>query len=191
MKKITLNISNRHLHLTAADFTTLFGLGTTPTPLRALHQDIGYAAVETLTLTGPKGQIEKVRLVGPLRDYSQVEVSQTDARTLGIQPPVRVSGDLRGAATVTLHGPAGQLTLPIAIVAARHLHLDPTDLPTFNLHPQQKFSALIGAGGPRPTLFHDFIIRLDAGAKPELHLDTDEANAALAKPGEKITIIPQ
>lgn len=203
MTKITLGISNRHLHLTESDYRQLFG-DQPLTKRNDLSQPGQFAAQQTVTLFTDKNTLENVRLIGPFRAYTQVEISQTDARHLGITPPVRDSGDLTGAAKIGLRGPAGSLELPVAILAARHLHLTPTNRHTLNLDNVEEISVTIknsqNSGSipelttkPNPrggVVFSHVHLKVDPQAALELHLDTDEANAALANSGDTVEILP-
>ncbi|HRY30761.1 MAG TPA: PduL/EutD family phosphate acyltransferase, partial [Elusimicrobiota bacterium] len=127
-KPIVTNVSNRHFHCTQPTFEKLFGAGKKPAKLRDLVQPGQFACQETVTVRGPKGEIKNVRMIGPIRNYDQVEVSRTDCFGLGINPPVRDSGNLKGAAPITLVGPAGSVELKEgAIIALRHVHMHPKD----------------------------------------------------------------
>ena len=176
--KIPLGISNRHIHLTAKTFHTLFGEQTEFESLRPLYQPGEFASKHTLTIVGPKlRSIPNVRILGPLRNYDQVEVSLTDAIFLGINPPVVNSGSLDNAAPLTLVGPNSSVYLDkCAIVASRHIHLTNKDAEKFGLKNGDYCKVRIG--GEKSTVFENVLIRTNDSWKLQIHLDTDDANAA-------------
>ncbi|MBA8581850.1 phosphate propanoyltransferase [Escherichia fergusonii] len=176
-RPIPLGISNRHIHLSAQDFAHLFP-GQFISVKKALMQPDQYAAEQTLTLVGPKGKLEKVRLLGPLRSASQVEVSRTDARTLGITAPLRMSGDLQGTPGVRLVSPFAELEITSGvIVAQRHIHMSPLDALILNVSHGDKVSVAI-KGDERRLIFDNVTVRVSPDMRLEMHIDTDEANAA-------------
>lgn len=176
-RPIPLGISNRHIHLSAHDFAHLFP-GQSISVKKALMQPDQYAAEQTLTLVGPKGKLEKVRLLGPLRSASQVEVSRTDARTLGITAPLRMSGDLQGTPGVRLVSPFAELEITSGvIVAQRHIHMSPLDALILNVSHGDKVSVAI-KGDERRLIFDNVAVRVSPDMRLEMHIDTDEANAA-------------
>lgn len=188
-REVAIGVSNRHLHLSLKDFEALFGKGKTPTVKRTISQPGQYAANETVTLAGPKGRIEGVRVVGPARGATQVEISPADAAVLGVSAPVRVSGKLENSAALTLEGPAGKVALGSGvIVAQRHLHVAPADARTLGVADGDKVAMECGPAGRRVTL-HDVVVRMGPSHATELHLDLDEANAAGVKTGEKAAIV--
>ena len=174
---LPVSVSNRHVHLDASALASLFGEGYTLTHQKDLVQIGQYACQETVTLKGPKGSLEKVRILGPLRSATQVEVSRSDCFKLGIKPVLRMSGDIAGSESVTLIGPKGSITVKEGvIVAMRHLHV-PEDLAeTFRLR-NGSFVSLI-TRGERPTVLMRVAVRVSNMALLEAHVDTDEANAA-------------
>ena len=174
---LPVSVSNRHVHLNASALVSLFGEGYTLTHQKDLVQIGQYACKETVTLRGPKGVIENVRILGPLRSVTQVEVSRTDCFKLGIKPVLRMSGDIAGSESLTLEGPKGSLTIKEGvIVAMRHLHV-PTELAdTFRLK-NGSFVSLI-TKGERPMVLMRVAVRVSDMALLEAHVDTDEANAA-------------
>ncbi|MFZ0455756.1 MAG: phosphate propanoyltransferase [Ignavibacteriaceae bacterium] len=176
--KIPLGISNRHIHLTAKTFHTLFGEKTGFETLRPLYQPGEFASKHTLTIVGPKlRSIPNVRILGPLRNYDQVEVSLTDAIFLGINPPVVNSGSLDNAAPLTLVGPNSSVFLEkCAIVASRHIHMTNKDAERFGLKNGDYCKVRIG--GEKSTTFENVLIRTNDSWKLQIHLDTDDANAA-------------
>lgn len=176
-RPIPLGISNRHIHLSAQDFAHLFP-GQSISVKKALMQPDQYAAEQTLTLVGPRGKLEKVRLLGPLRSASQVEVSRTDARTLGITAPLRMSGDLQGTPGVRLVSPFAELEITSGvIVAQRHIHMSPLDALILNVSHGDKVSVAI-KGDERRLIFDNVAVRVSPDMRLEMHIDTDEANAA-------------
>lgn len=149
-----------------------------PSAKKALLQPGQYAAEQTVTLAGPKGQLKKVRLLGPLRSISQVEISRTDARTLGIAAPLRMSGDLQGTPGIRLISPFAELELASGvIVAQRHIHMSPLDALIFRVAHGDTVSVAI-EGNERRLIFDNVAIRVSPDMRLEMHIDTDEANAA-------------
>ncbi|MDR2209563.1 MAG: phosphate propanoyltransferase [Azoarcus sp.] len=176
-RKVPIGISNKHLHLSEKDLATLFGEGYQLTSYKALVQPGQYAANEQVDIHGPKGSFKNIRIIGPTRPKTQVEVSLTDARALGIDPPVRESGKLDGSPGVKLVGPKGEVELESgAIVALRHIHLSPEQAREAGL--QDKDLVDVKTYGKRPLIFEDVLIRSGEGHFREFHIDTDEANAA-------------
>nr|WP_318381116.1 phosphate propanoyltransferase [uncultured Enterobacter sp.] len=176
-RPIPLGISNRHVHLSQHDYARLFP-GVDVTQKKALLQPGQYAAEQTVTLVGPKGQLKNVRLLGPLRGASQIEVSRTDARTLGIAAPLRMSGDLKGTPGVRVVSPHAEIDLPFGvIVAQRHIHMSPLDALILHVAHGEKVSVAI-EGGDRGLIFNDVAVRVSPDMRLEMHIDTDEANAA-------------
>ncbi|HFR9680087.1 TPA: phosphate propanoyltransferase [Salmonella enterica] len=177
-RPIPLGVSNRHIHLSAQDYERLFP-GHPISEKKALLQQPGqYAAEQTVTLVGPKGQLNNVRLLGPLRSVSQVEISRTDARTLGIAAPLRMSGNLKGTPGIRLVSPFGELELPSGvIVAQRHIHMSPLDALILKVSHGDRVSVAI-EGDERGLIFNNVAIRVSPDMRLEMHIDTDEANAA-------------
>lgn len=186
---VPVGVSNRHIHLTAADVETLFGKGYELTPLKDLSQPGQFACKETLTIVGPSLRpIENVRVLGPVRKASQVEISRTDSFTLKVKPPVRESGDIAGSAPITIIGPKGVVTLKEGcIIANRHIHMSIEDGVKFGLKDGDYVD--VEAGGERRTKFYDVQIRVHKDFRLEMHIDTDDANAAGLKNGDTVTII--
>ena len=186
--EVGIGVSNRHIHLSEADARTLFGA-----PLaveRAISQPGQFAAVQTVAVVGPKGRIEKVRIVGPARGATQVELARSDARRLGVDPPVAASGSLTGSiGGLTLEGTAGRVRLDTGvIVAGRHLHLSEADARKWGLADGDLLDVRAGAGA-RATTFHAVLVRSGPKYATELHLDVDEANAAALTTGDRATIV--
>jgi putative phosphotransacetylase len=177
-QRILLGISNRHIHLTSKTFHQLFGEKAEFESMRPLYQPGEFASVHTLTVVGPKlRSIPGVRILGPLRKYDQVEVSLTDAIFLGIDPPVTNSGNLKEAAPLTLVGPNGSVYLEkCAIVANRHLHMTTGDAGRLGV--KEGDFCKVRIGGEKSTVFENVLVRTNDNWKIQLHLDTDDANAA-------------
>ena len=177
-KAIPIAVSARHCHLTEETFAELFGADATPTPFKELSQPGQYACHEQVTVVGPRSQIERVRLLGPLRKANQVEISRTDEFQLGIDAPVRRSGNVRGSAPVTLKGPKGTVKLKEGLISAkRHIHMHPDDAKAFSVSDGDEVAVTI-SGGERDLVFGDVTIRVHENFSLEMHIDTDEANAA-------------
>ena len=180
---IPIAVSARHIHLTRDAVEALFGPGATLTPLRPLSQPGQFACKETLTIVGPRRSIEGVRILGPERRDCQVEISRTDEFHLGIDAPVRSSGDVAGSPGVTLIGPAGSLTLTEGVICARrHIHMHPDDATRFAVHDGDVVDVAIDSEG-RDLVFGDVQVRVSSKFQLEMHIDTDEANAAQLEPG--------
>ncbi|MFC0228406.1 phosphate propanoyltransferase [Serratia aquatilis] len=191
LRPIPLGVSNRHLHLSQQDYQQLFP----QQPLvekKALLQPGQYAAEQTVTLVGPKGQLEKVRILGPLRRRSQVEISRSDARVLGIAAPLRMSGELEGTPGIRLVSPFAELVLTNgAIVAQRHIHMSPLDALIYRVQHGDRIQVAVQGGGRR-LVFDDVAIRVSPQMRLEMHIDTDEANAAGADdPHAYATLVPR
>ena len=175
---IPVGVSNRHAHLSMTDLEVLFGRGYQLTHQKDLSQPGQFAAAECIDIAGPKGNLEKVRILGPVRSDSQVEVSVTDSYKLGLKPFVRDSGQVEGSAGAELIGPNGRVRLKQGvIIAARHVHMTPEDARKMQLADNQKVSVLLQS--PRPAVLMDVLVRVRADFALEMHLDTDEANAVM------------
>lgn len=180
--------SNRHIHLSESDIARLFGAGYTLHIQKMLSQPQQFAAKETVTVVGPRGSLEKVRVLGPARKQTQVEISITDSFKLGVAPVVRMSGDLQQTPGVQIIGPNGTISVPEGtIVAARHLHLSDEQAKRFGLKDKQVVS--LRSTGPRATTFHNVVVRCGKGHDMEAHFDTDEANAMQLKNGEMMEVL--
>lgn len=175
---IPVVVSARHVHLSRGVADRLFGEGHDLRKLRDLGQPGEYACQESVTLIGPSTRaIEGVRILGPLRQYTQAEISRTDGVRLGIDPPVRTSGDLAGAAPITMVGPRGTVALREgAIRATRHIHMTEGDARAHGVRDGQRVR--VRFSGPKALVFEDVLVRVAGSAALELHLDTDDANAA-------------
>ncbi|MFB0920837.1 MAG: phosphate propanoyltransferase [Oscillospiraceae bacterium] len=172
---IPVGVSNRHIHLSAADYFALFGNEPFEN-VKDLGQPGEFASNRFLDIEGPKCSVRGVRILGPFRTTSQVEISNTDARALGIKAPTRLSGNVEGTPGLTLIGPKGRLELPCGvIVAQRHVHMTPDDAELFGVKNGDKLDIFVD--GPRPAVFVNTLVRVSNNFKLEMHLDTDEANA--------------
>ncbi|MDE2290613.1 MAG: phosphate propanoyltransferase [Elusimicrobia bacterium] len=181
---VPVGVSVRHFHITEEHWRKIFG-PQEPKHRRQLLQPGFWAAEETVTVEGPKGRIQRVRLVAPYRTKTQVEVSRSDAQALGIDAPVRGSGKLSGAAPVRITGPAGSIEVPDAlIVAQRHVHFSPEDARRMKVADGEMLRVRCGAGGPRETVFEGVLARVSDKFALEFHVDTDEANAAWLTNGD-------
>lgn len=178
--KILVETSARHVHLTEEHIEALFGKGAKLTHKKDLSQPGQFACEERVTLVGPKKQIPNVIILGPARPATQVEVSFTDARTLGVEAPVRESGDIKGSAGCKIVGPCGEIEISEGvIVAKRHIHLTPEDAAAFGVEDKQVVSVKIDSEA-RSTVFGDVVCRVSPKFAAAMHIDTDEANAACA-----------
>lgn len=184
---VPVAVSGRHIHLCESDCQTLFG-SQPLTKLRDLSQPGEFAARETVTLVGPKGAIEGVRILGPLRKATQVEVSRTDAFRLGVEPPVRDSGNPAGSAGLTVVGPAGTVVLGQGVILAlRHIHMTPEDAARMGVADRQIVS--VRCPGERALTLGRVLVRVSPKYRLEMHVDTDEANAALLRAGDMLELI--
>jgi len=184
---VELEASGRHVHVTKEQALTLFGHPLTPK--RPLSQPGQYLAQERVTVIGPKGEFENVAVLGPERKEAQVEISLTDGRTLGIDPPVRLSGDVAGSPGAVLVGPRGRVELTQGVVAAqRHIHLTPEDAARFGVRDKQ--AVKLRALTDRPLTFSDVAVRVSPEFASFAHLDYDEANACGFRKGDLGRIVP-
>jgi acetate kinase len=176
--RIPIAVSARHAHLSQATIDQVFGAGYQLRPRSWLSQTGQFAAQETVTLVGPKGQLRNVRVMGPPRERDQIEISRTDEFELGLEAPVRVSGDLAGTPGITVHGSAGSCILNTGVISARrHIHMSPQDATRIGVQDGQPVRVRIDSEG-RDLVFGDVTVRVGPDFRLELHLDTDEANAA-------------
>lgn len=182
---IPVGISARHLHLTQEQVEILFGKGHQLTFLKPLSQTGQFAAQETVTLQGPKGSLEKVRILGPVRPRVQVEVSMTDARSLGLNPPVRESGKLENTPGITIKGPKGQIVVENGvIVAQRHAHMSLEDAKRFGLSDGDYIRVFVE--GESGGTMEPVMVRVNKNYVLDLHLDTDNSNAFGLSQGQKL-----
>lgn len=186
---LPVGISNRHMHLTAEHFMALFGYEKM-TVYKDLKQPGQFACSEVVTIEGPKGTIKDVRVLGPFRSASQVEVSLADARRLGMEPPVRDSGKLDDTPGIKLSGPKGGVRLSGGvIISKRHIHFHTKEAEKYKVKDGQEVRALCGRGTEREAIFERVLCRVSDKYALELHLDTDEANAAGLKNGDRAYIV--
>ena len=187
--EVPVGVSNRHIHLTREDVDILFGMGYELTQLKDLSQPGQYACKEVLTIIGPSLRpIENVRVLGPLRRRTQVEISRTDSFTLKVKPPVRESGRVEGSAALTIVGPKGVVTISEGcIIANRHIHMSPDDGAAFGV--KDGDTVIVETDGERRTRFYDVQVRVDKAFRLEMHLDTDDANAAGLGNGARVRIV--
>ena len=186
--KIKVGISNHHIHLKKEDFEILFGVESKLEKYKDLSQKGQFSTNNKVTLVGPKGQIENVRVLGPFRNYTQVEISKTDSYILGLNPPVRNSGDIFGSEKITIIGPNGKLDLKEGcILANRHIHLTKKDVEVLGLNGLKKVS--IKTFGEKSSILENVFLKVDDSFCLECHLDTDDGNACLLKTGDEIEII--
>ena len=184
--KAIIGVSNRHVHLTEEDYKILFG----DLPLEVvkyIDQPGQFSSTQKVSIKTEKNTINNVRVLGPLRPYTQAEVSKTDCFVLGIKAPIRTSGDLEGAAELTIVGPMGEITKPCAIIANRHLHITPAERIQYNLVGVEKVKVRIGS--EKATVFEDVYVKESENAALAIHLDTDDGNGSLAVTGEEAEII--
>lgn len=182
-----IGVSARHVHVTKDDLNILFGEGYKLTKKVDLSQPGQYACNEQVILKGPKGIIERVRILGPERGETQVEISKTDSFVLGINPPVRNSGDLKGAAKITIVGPCGEITKDAAIIATRHVHATMEDAKKYGF--EKKEFVKIMVKGEKGGILENVYVRISDNFSYEVHLDTDDANAFLIKNGDEAELI--
>lgn len=180
--------SNRHIHLSEAALHALFGAEASLTPKRTLSQPGQFACEQTVTVAGPGGSIEGVRVLGPLRKETQLEITLTDARRLGIAAPVRMSGDLKGTPGCELRSQNGCYTISYGVIAAaRHVHMSGEEALCFGVADGESIS--VRKGGDRPVVFEGVVVRAGAGHSLEIHIDTEEANAAGVECDDLLEII--
>ena len=177
-KSVLVEISARHVHVSEADLAVLFGEGYTLTPKKDLSQPGQFACEERVTIVGPKRTLEGVSILGPCRKDTQVEISLTDARSIGVKAEIRESGDIEGTAGCRLVGPKGEVELTKGVIAAkRHIHFAPEDAEKYGITDKQNVCVKITSDG-RSLIFDDVVARVNPAYKLAMHLDTDEANAA-------------
>jgi putative phosphotransacetylase len=185
---VPVGISARHVHLTDEAVKVLFGKDSL-TPFKPLRQPGNYAANETVTIVGPRMRaIENVRVLGPTRSYTQVELSRTDGYMVGLSLPPRDSGKLENTPGITIVGPKGSLTIENGVIrAGRHIHISPELASAWGLKDQQIVS--VECGGDKGLVFNNVLVRVASGLVVELHLDTDDANAADLANGDMLRMI--
>ena len=186
---IPIGVSNRHIHLSQNDLETLFGKGYELTPIKELSQPGQYACKEVLTIIGPSMRpIENVRVLGPIRKASQVEISATDSYVLKVKPPVRESGNIKDSSPIRIIGPKGVVELSEGcIIANRHIHMSPDEAQRFGVNDGDYVD--IDVNGKRRTRWFDVQVRVHKDFRLEMHVDTDDANAAGIGNGFFVTIV--
>jgi putative phosphotransacetylase len=186
---LVVNISARHAHLTQADVDVLFGPGYQLTSMKRLYQDTDFASNETIAVVGPRQRmIPGVRILGPCRAFSQVELSITDAISLGLEIPVKLSGDIEGTPGCLLIGPKGSLVLPKGVIKAeRHVHMGPKDAEYYGVKAKDRMNLRVE--GPCPTTLEGLLVRTHPDWKLEVHIDTDEANCCDLTHATKVTLV--
>ena len=183
MQKVLVETSARHIHLTQADLETLFGKDYKLTPKKELSQPGQFACVERVDVVGPKKTLSGVSILGPVRKATQVELSLTDARSIGVNAPIRESGDIAGSGACRLVGPNGEVELTEGVIAAkRHIHMTPADAAEFGVKDKDEVSVKIDDNG-RGLIFGEVVVRVSDAYALAMHIDTDESNAACAAPG--------
>lgn len=175
--KLVVNVSARHCHVTQDDLERLYGRGTQLTPFKALYQEGFFAAEQTVTVIGPRQRIiPNVRILGPCRDHSQVELSFTDAILLGLDIPVRKSGDHRDSPGCYLMGPAGMIRMERGVIRhERHVHMGPRDTEYYGVRDGERLKLRVVSDCA--AVLEDLLVRVSPGARLEVHIDTDEGNA--------------
>jgi putative phosphotransacetylase len=185
---IPIGVSARHIHLSKEHLEMLFGRNYELTKKADLSQPGQFAANETVTVVSSKGSLERVRILGPIRGETQIEISKTDSVKLGLNPPLRESGDIKGSSPATIIGPHGSVyLLEGLIIAQNHIHMTPKDAEQFNVENGQYVKVKIQ--GQRPVLFDRVLIRVSPRYQLEMHIDTDEANASLSMTGDKAILL--
>ncbi len=183
-KKIPIEVSAHHVHLSKDVMDALFGPGSELTPRSDLSQPGQFACQETINLIGPKGRVERIRVLGPLRGKSQVEISMTEEFKLGVKAPIRASGDLAGSPGLTLEGPKGTCHIPEGVICSfRHIHMSPEDALALGIKDRDMVSVKIE--GERTLVFGDVLVRVHPDFRLSMHIDTDEANAANIQTGKE------
>ncbi len=182
-KPVLVEISARHLHVSQEHLEILFGKGHELTHKKDLSQPGQYACEERVTVVGPKKELAGVSILGPVRPATQVEISATDARSIGIAAPVRESGDVAGSGACKLVGPCGEVEISEGvIVAKRHIHMTPDDAAKYELTDNQVVNVEVKSNG-RSLVFGDVVVRVSPKFALAMHIDTDEGNAAMVAPG--------
>ena len=182
-KPVLVETSARHVHVTSETLAILFGEGYELTPKKDLSQPGQFACEERVAVVGPKGSFPAVSILGPVRPENQVEISLTDARSIGVTAPVRESGDIEGSGACKLVGPKGEVEIDCGVIAAkRHIHATPEDAEKYGLQDKQVVSVKVESDG-RSLVFGDVVVRVSPKFALAMHIDTDESNAAGAVPG--------
>lgn len=186
--EVTVGVSNRHVHLNKEHLDILFGNDYELNKLKNINQPGQYASLETVTLKTVKNEIKNVRILGPIRNYTQVEISKTDAYYLGINPPIRKSGDIIGSSPIEIIGPKGVLKLSEGcIIADRHIHMLKEHAKMYGFNENEKVMVIVG--GEKGGILDNVNLRIADNSYFEMHLDTDDANAHMIKNGDIVRIM--
>ena len=186
-RKVPIGLSNKHIHLSQTDLEVLFGKGYQLTPMKDLSQPGQFACEEKVDVVGPKGK-QTMRILGPVRPETQIEVSIGDGFVLGLKVPIRNSGDIDGTPGVKIVGPAGEIEIGKGVlVAGRHIHMSPEEAKTYNLKDKDVVSVKLD--GPRGLTFDNVLVRVNPNYLLDMHIDVEEGNAAGAKNGQTATIL--
>lgn len=187
-RQIKIGVSNHHIHLDRPTMDALFGVGSELHPMKLLGQPGQYASAETVTVTGPRGSLKRLRILGPLRAKTQVEISATDGRTIGINPPVRESGHHEGTPGCKISGPKGEIEIKDGvIVALRHIHMHDDDAKRFGVTNGE--IVRVKVPGPRGGIMDNVVVRSSPKYALEMHIDTDEGNAFGLKTGDFVELL--
>ena len=179
-KQFIVETSARHVHVTQQDLETLFGAGYQLTPKKYLSQPGQFASEERVDVVGPKKTLSRVSILGPIRPETQIELSLTDARSIGVTAPIRESGDVAGSGACKLVGPCGEVEVAEGVIAAkRHIHMTPEDAAEFGVTDKQIVSVKVNTED-RGLIFGDVVVRVSPKYSLAMHIDTDESNAACA-----------
>ncbi|MEF9991019.1 MAG: phosphate propanoyltransferase [Romboutsia sp.] len=188
--KLPIALSNRHIHLSQADIETLFGAGHQLTHFKPLSQPGQFACDEKVDLVGSKGTIKGVRVLGPARPNTQVEISLADGFVLGVKAPIKESGDIAGTPGIKIVGPVGEVELPEGvIVASRHIHMNLEDAKNFGVSDKQIVK--VRTFGPRAVVFENVLVRANDAFALEMHVDVEEGNASGVRNGEMVELIAE
>ena len=187
--KVSVGISNRHVHLKKEDLEILFGTDYSLTKVSNLNQPGQFKALETVTIKTDKAEIKNVRVLGPARNYTQVEISKTDAYKLGLNPPVRSSGDIKNSEKITIVGPNGSIKVDGCIIAQRHIHILKEQMKAYGLEGLEKVDVLVN--GIKGGIISNVYLKIADNSFFELHLDTDDANSHLLKTGDIVEILEE
>ena len=187
---VPVGVSNRHVHFTKEDFKAVFGADTEPVLFRQLRQPGFFACGELVSVKGPKGTLKNVRMIGPYRTYTQVEVSLGDARALGVEPPIRDSGKLENSPGIKITGPKGSIDIKKGVILSkRHIHFHPGDAERMKITDGAEVRVRCGSGTERETVYERVLCRVSEKFALELHLDVEEANAAGLKNNDPAYIV--
>jgi len=185
---VPVGVSNRHIHVSREDLDVLYGKGYELTKLKDLKQPGEFAANETLEVKTGKGSFKKVRILGPVRGATQVELSLSDSYALGLKIPIRESGKIKDSASLSLVGPAGEVTIPVGAIAAyRHIHMPEDTAKEYGFKNGDIVS--VEKEGPRSLIFNDVMLRVSPKYALEMHIDVDEANAGDIRSGDLLKIV--